>query len=102
VITNPARPNHYEEIGSKGGWIAASLGPWDKMRFNVGGGFDYVNRANVNDGDRTMNRSIFGNMFYTLNKNTEWAVELSSWRTKYRGPGDANSMRLQAALIYKF
>jgi len=100
--------NQYEEIGSKGGWVAASLGPWDKMRFNVGGGLDDVDSSNVNphsdanpDG-RTMNRSIFGNMFYTLNKNTEWAVELSHWRTQYRGSGDGESLRLQAALIYKF
>jgi len=41
-------------------------------------------------------------MFYTLNKNTEWAVELSHWRTEYRGSGDGESLRLQAALIYKF
>ena len=102
VITDIGELNHYEEIGSKGGWIAASLGPWDKMRFNVGGGFDYVQRRNVNNGDRTMNRSVFGNMYYTLNKNTEWAVELSNWQTEYRGPGDADSLRLQAALIYKF
>lgn len=95
-------PNQYEEIGSKGGWIAAGLGPWDKIRFNLGGGFDYVKRANVNNGGRTMNRSIFGNMYYTLNKSTEWALEVSNWETEYRGSGDADSLRLQAALIYKF
>jgi len=94
--------NQYEEVGSKGGWVAASLGPWDKMRFNVGGGLDNVDSSNVNTEDRTTNRSIFGNMFYTLNKNTEWAVELSHWRTHYRGSGDGESLRLQAALIYKF
>jgi len=101
-VTTEDGYNQYEEVGSKGGWVAASLGPWDKTRFNVGGGFDDVDRSNVDDGDRTMNRSIFGNMFYTLNKNTEWAVELSHWRTEYRGSGDGESLRLQAALIYKF
>jgi len=102
VITNPALPNYYEEIGSAGGWIAASLGPWDKMRFNVGGGIDDVESGNINTGDRSMNRSIFGNMFYTFNNNTQWALELSHWRTEYYGPGDSDSLRVQTAFIYKF
>jgi len=102
VITNTARPNHYKEIGSTGGWIAAGLGPWDDMRFNVGGGMDDVDSGQINSGDRTMNRSIFGNMFYAINNNTELAMELSHWRTEYYGPGDGDSLRVQTALIYKF
>jgi hypothetical protein len=100
--------NQYEEVGSQGGWIAAGLGPWDKKRFNVGVAMDDVERGNVNpnsDGDpggRTLNRSVFGNMFYALNNNTEWAFELSHWRTEYRGSGDGESLRAQMALIYKF
>jgi len=95
-------PNQYEEIRSKGGWIAASLGPWDDMRFNVGGGIDDVDGGQINTGNRTLNKSIFGNMFYAFNKNTEWALELSHWKTEYDGPGDADNLRLQTALIYKF
>ena len=102
VITDVNQPNHYEEIGSTGGWIAAGLGPWDNARFNVGVAMDDVDRGNVNAGDRTLNRSVFGNMFYSLNKNTEWAVELSHWRTEYRGHGDGDSLRAQTSLIYKF
>ncbi len=94
--------NRYEEIGSKGGWIAASLGPWDKKRFNLGFGMDDVERGNVNNTDRTLNRSVFANMFYSLSKSVEWAVELSHWRTHYRGPGDGDSLRAQTSLIYKF
>jgi len=97
-----AAPNQYEEIGSKGGWIGAGLGPWDKTRFNVGVGMDDVDRGNVNAGGRTLNQSVFGNVFYSLNKNTEWAVELSHWRTEYRGSGDGDSLRAQTALIYRF
>lgn len=94
--------NQYEEIGSKGGWIAAALGPWDRARFNVGVAMDDVERGNVNASDRTLNRSVFGNVFYPLSKNTEWAFELSHWRTEYRGSGDADSVRAQTSLIYKF
>ncbi len=106
-VTTTAGANQYEEIGSKGGWVAAGLGPWDKTRFNIGLGMDDVERGNVNNASstnpgRTLNQSVFANMFYSLNKNTEWAVELSHWRTEYRGTGDGDSLRAQTALIYRF
>jgi len=94
--------NQYEEIGSQGGWVAASLGPWDTTRYNVGVAMDDVERGNVNDGNRTLNRSVFGNVYCAVNKQTDIAFELSHWRTKYRGPGDGESLRAQMALIYKF
>mgnify|MGYP001134588746 CR=1 FL=1 len=94
--------NQNEEVGSKGGWIAAGLGPWDNKQFNVGVAMDDVDRGDVNDGNRTLNRSVFGNVNCALNKQTNVAFEISHWRTKYRGPGDADSLRLQTALIYKF
>lgn len=106
-VTTTAGPNRYEEIGSKGGWIAASLGPWGKKRFNLGVAMDDVDRGNLNDASstnpgRTFNQSVFANMYYSLNKNIEWAVELSHWRTEYRGSGDGDSLRAQTSLIYKF
>jgi hypothetical protein len=101
-VTTTAGSNQNEEVGSTGGWIAASLGPWDDLRYNVGVGMDDVDRGDVHPGDRTMNRSIFANMFYALSKHVEWALELSHWRTEYRGSGDADSVRIQTALIYKF
>jgi hypothetical protein len=92
----------YREIGSKGGWVAAELGPWDKWRFNVGAGVDGVDRSDVKTGDRLRNRSIFGNVIYSVDKNAEIGFELSSWQTDYKGPGDADSLRAQTSLIYKF
>jgi len=98
--------NQYEEVGSKGGWIAAGLGPWDEKQFNLGVAMDDVNRGNVNSGGRTMNQSVFANVICSLNKQTDFGFEISHWRTEYRGPGDADSdadsLRLQTALIYKF
>jgi len=101
-VTTAAGVNQYEEIGSTGGWIAASLGPWENARYNVGVGVDDVERGDVQAGDRTLNRSIFGNVFCSLSEHVEWALELSHWRTEYRGPGDGDSLRIQTALIYKF
>lgn len=101
-VTTAAGINRYEEIGSKGGWIAASLGPWDNMRYNVGIGMDDVKEGNVQVGNRTYNSNVFGNFFYALSKHVEWALELSHWRTEYRGSGDGDALRIQTALIYKF
>lgn len=91
-----------QEIGSRGGWIAAALGPWDKYRFNVGATVDDADSSDLNFGDRTLNRTVFGNVIYSINKNTEFGFELSRWRTEYIGQGDADSLRAQASLIYRF
>lgn len=92
----------YEEIGSQGGWIAASLGPWGKCRFNVGSSVDDADNSDINTGGRTLNRTVFGNLIYSLGKSTEIGLELSHWRTEYKGTGDADSLRAQTSLIYRF
>jgi hypothetical protein len=93
------------EIGSTGGWIAAELGPWDKWRFNLGLSIDDVDNDDLNgiSGDkRTYNRSIFGNVIYSLNNNTMIGFELSHWRTEYKNADDGDSLRAQTSFIYKF
>ena len=94
--------NQYEEIGSKGGWIAASLGPWENKSFNVGIAVDDVDSGDTNVGGRTLNRSVFGNVICALDEQTDVGFELSHWRTEYNGSGDAESLRAQLALKYKF
>ena len=94
--------NQYEEIGSKGGWIAASLGPWENKCFNVGIAVDDVDSGDTNVGGRTLNRSVFGNVICALDEQTDVGFELSHWRTEYNGSGDAESLRAQLALKYKF
>jgi hypothetical protein len=91
-----------KEIGSKGGWIAASLGPWDKWNFNVGAGVDTADKDDVDTGARTLNRNVFGNMIYSFDKNAKVGLELSHWRTEYKGPGGAESFRAQMAFMYNF
>jgi len=91
-----------KEIGSQGGWCAATLGPWGQLTCNVGAGIDDVDSDDVNTGDRTLNRAVFANAIYALNKHADVGFELSHWRTDYKGPGDADDVRLQASLTYKF
>lgn len=90
------------EIASKGGWVAAALGPWGKWRFNIGAGVDDVDAGDIDSGGRDLNRSIFGNVIYSINKNTDVGLELSHWRTEYKGSGDADSLRAQTSFIYRF
>jgi hypothetical protein len=97
-----ASPHYDKAIGSKGGWIAGAFGPWGKWRFNIGGGVDDVDSDDVITGSRILNRTIFGNAIYALNKNIDAGLELSHWRTKYKGPGDAEDYRVQTSLMYKF
>ncbi len=101
-VTTAAGINQYEEIGSNGGWIAASLGPWNKFSYNIGVGMDDVKKGNVQVGNRTMNRCVFANAVYAANKHTDIGFELSHWRTEYYGNGDGESMRAQLSFIYKF
>jgi len=61
-----------------------------------------VDSDDVNPGDRTRNRSIFGNALYAINKHATAGLELSHWQTDYRGLGEADDVRLQGSLIYKF
>jgi hypothetical protein len=95
-------PIYDKEIGSVGGWAAVSIGPWDRWSFNVGAGIDDVENGDVKENDRTLNRTVFGNAIYSLNKNIEIGLELSHWRTEYKGHGDADDLRAQSSLIYRF
>jgi len=91
-----------DEIGTTGGWCAASLGPWDQWSFNVGLGIDDPDDDDLVSGDRSRNQCIFGNAIYAVNKNMDVGVELSDWNTDYKGAGDADDVRLQASFKYKF
>jgi len=100
-------PNYDKEIASSGGWAAFELGPWDKWRFNVGAGIETPDGGDLAGSGssldvRTQNRSVFGNMIYSINKNAEVGLELSHWRTEYKGSGDAEAVRAQTSFMYKF
>jgi hypothetical protein len=90
------------EIDARGGWIAASLGPWSEWSFNVGAGLDKADSDNVPSGGRTQNSSIFGNVYYSFNKNVQFGLELSQWNTHYKGSSDAADSRVQTSLMCKF
>lgn len=91
------------EIGSTGGWVAASLTPCPKWNFNLGASIDDPENGDLSgmSGDkREYNRSIFGNVIYSVDKNTQVGFELSQWHTEYQGDDDGDALRAQASFIY--
>jgi hypothetical protein len=95
----------FEEIQSRGGWVAASMGSRDKWQFNLGVSIDDVDNndlAGIAGDRREYNRSLFGNMIYSLNSNTQIGFELSRWHTEYDGQDEGDSVRAQTSFIYRF
>ena len=106
-IGTASAPIYDKEIAAKGGWVQASLGPWGKWRFNVGVGIDDPKNDDLKGSGasldvRALNRSIFGNVIYAIDKNAEIGFELSQWHTEYLNSNDADSIRAQTSFIYKF
>lgn len=102
VNVDTTKARHYREIGSRGGWVAASITPQGKWKYNLGASLEDVQEGDLNVGDRSQNRSIFGNAIYSINKNTSVGIELSQWHTERIGQKDADSLRAQTSFIYKF
>ena len=92
-----------QEISTGGGWVAASIGPYDSMRYNVGYGYSECSSADLIAGQRETNSSIFANAIHQINDHASVGVELSRWETEYVGSNyaDGTAMRGQVSFIYK-
>ena len=104
-IGTTTSPIYDEEIVSRGGWVAAELGPWGKWSFNLGFGIDDPQNDDLSavaNSNRQYNRMLFGNVIYSLDKNAQIGFELSQWRTEYKDQSDADAIRAQTSFIYKF
>jgi hypothetical protein len=91
-----------EGIDAKGGWVAAELEPGCGWSLTAGVGLDNPDDQDLANGDLMMNRCIFGNAIYSINKNAKVGVELSSWRTEYVGGPSVDDVRCQFSVIYEF
>lgn len=91
-----------EEIDPTGGWMAIGLGPFGKWTFNLGGSLEHVDVDDVEPEQRTQNRSLWANVFYSINEKTSVGFEFSSWNTQYKDLKAGDSFRFQTSLIYRF
>lgn len=92
------------DVNGKGGWFAVTFGPVGSMKFNAGYGFDDPDDRDMQSvgGLRLKNSSFFGNVFYSVNRATVIAVEVSKWETQYLGGASRDALRGQFSVIYKF
>ncbi len=91
-----------DEIQSAGGWVALSLGPFGRWHYNLGAGLDDPDNGDLNDGDRSRNCAVWGNVIYDVNEAVQAGIELSRWETDYKNLEDGDSVRVQTSLIYRF
>ncbi|UCD56940.1 MAG: hypothetical protein JSV16_14140 [Candidatus Hydrogenedentota bacterium] len=68
----------------------------------MGAGIDDPKNDDLNDGDRSQNYAVWGNVIYDINQAVQAGFELSYWDTDYESLEDGESIRLQTSLIYSF
>ena len=96
-------PTHLIEIRGTGGWLAASLGPWEAWTLNFGCSGEFIDDGDVTSASaRTCNSAIFGNAIYKINSHASVGVEVSRWLTLYKDQADGDSIRVQTSFIYEF
>jgi hypothetical protein len=90
-------------IKSQGGWFELNFGPYAKQwRYNIGASMDNPEDTIMPDASRIRNESRWVNAFYDLNDFTQFALEYTTWDTKYKNRLSGTNGRLQFACIYKF
>lgn len=90
-------------VRSQGGFVQATIKPWDKGQFNLGAGVDdviKVDQTSVANWD--INYTTFLNYKHSLTKNLTLGLEYQSFRTKYTDATKGDANRVQTSLIYAF
>jgi hypothetical protein len=92
-----------QSIYSQGGWIEA-YHYWNKSWHSHTGLFiDDPNDANLTAATaRTYNQAYFGNIIYDITKQFSVGLEVSSWRTLYKGMTPGESLRTEFMAKYCF
>jgi len=90
------------EVEASGGWASLEIDPFDIARFAVGYGIDNPADDDLAPGARTLNRSVWGNVFIDFTEYLSAAGELSWWATDYKDREDGSAVRFQGALIFSF
>jgi hypothetical protein len=92
----------WEEVEAQGGFLHAMITPRPGLLFNIGAGVDDVDSSNLGTLAISRNRSIFGNVIYTIVPNVDVGLELAYQETDWVNAKDGENIRLQTAVIYKF
>ena len=97
VITDP------NKIRSNGGWGALRYAINPETSVSLGAGIDDPSNNDLAVGARTRNQTIFGNVITKLTPNLILGLQLSDWKTEYKGgTPEGDALRAKTSLTYKF
>ncbi len=89
-------------IRSSGGWAALRYTSNPSTSFSIGAGLDNPNDNDLAVGARSRNQTIFANVINKITPNFILGLQLSEWKTEYKGPTEGDALRAQTSLTYKF
>ena len=82
--------------------MSLELLQFHKLSYRLGASIDRVDSNDVEVGARTRNSSIFANGLWSVHRHVDLGLELSYWQTGYKDQPEADSLRTQFAVIYRF
>jgi hypothetical protein len=89
-------------IRSRGGWAAFRYTLSPEISFSAGAGLDDPNDNDLAADARSRNQTIFANIINKITPNFILGLQLSEWKTDYKGAQESNAFRAQSSLTYKF
>ena len=92
----------FKEIRSNGGWAALKYTSSPSTSFSIGAGVDNPNDNDLASGARSRNQTIFANVINKITPNFIIGLQLSDWKTEYKGATEGDALRVQTSLTYKF
>jgi len=101
-VNSTTVPTDPKEIRSNGGWGALRYTLNPSTTFSLGAGLDNPNDNDLAALARSRNQTIFANVITKLTPNFILGLQLSDWKTEYKGAAEGNALRTQTSLTYKF
>ena len=94
--------NTVDGVNSTGGFGTVWFNVSPKLKLTTGVGLDKVKDEDINNGSRSQNRCVFGNLRYSLVSYVTLGMEVASWETQYKNGEAAENVRLQTSFILNF
>ncbi len=91
-----------EAVESRGGWLEANFGPFEKWQFNLGFSVDNPSDNDLPATGRTKNNSRWFTAMHDLNEAVQLGLEISRWKTNYKNGTNGDDSRVQTSCTYKF
>ena len=85
-----------------GGWVEGWLRFCDRAHSHAGYGIDDPLNRSLSAGRRLRNEFWFANVFWDVTPLFTIGAEVSYWRTTYAGLSDAESVRIETSMQYRF